>query len=57
MTHPNTPTREPSRKRTLVLAWLEAIEETDPNVISEVLNRCATNNAALRYFLMRARDG
>lgn len=54
MTHPNTPTREPSSERTLVLAWLEAIEETDPNVIAEVLNRCASNPSARAYYVGRA---
>lgn len=54
MTHQNTPTREQSRERTLVLAWLEAIEETDPNVIAEVLNRCVSNPSARAYYLGRA---
>ena len=56
MSHHNTSTLEPSSERTMVLAWLEAIEETDQNVISEVLNRCASNPIARAYFIGLANE-
>ena len=40
----------------VVMSWLEKIEAyTDE--ITEIMYRCATNNEALQYFLIRARDG
>jgi len=47
---PVAPDQEISRIR----AWLDHIEERDPAIIAEVLNRCRTNPEALVYFLSRA---
>ena len=45
-----------SRGRQLVLAWLESIEETDQDVIAEVLQRFETDTEARDYFLKRASE-
>jgi hypothetical protein len=37
-----------------VMGWLSSIGETDPAVVSEVLNRCRQDPDALQYFLRRA---
>lgn len=39
-----------------VRAWLAHIEETDPAVITEVLNRCRNDLNARRYFMERSEE-
>jgi hypothetical protein len=39
-----------------IRTWLDLIDETDPVVISEVLNKCRTDKEALAYFLHRAEE-
>jgi len=43
-------------QRNLVMSWLNEIE-AHPDEMLEVMDRCATNGAALCYFLMRAMHG
>lgn len=38
-----------------VLDWLYLIEEEDPAVIGEVLDRCRLDTDAVHYFMMRAK--
>lgn len=40
-----------------IRVWLDHIDETDPAVIAEVLNKCRTDNEAQTYFLNRAEEG
>lgn len=37
-------------------AWLTHIDETDPDIIDEVLDKCRTDSDARRYFLQRAEE-
>ena len=37
-----------------IKGWLTHIEETDPDIIAEVLDQCRTDLEARRYFLQRA---
>jgi len=39
-----------------IRAWLAHIEETDPAIIAEVLDKCRTNLEARRYFLKRSEE-
>ncbi len=39
---------------TAICAWLAHIEESDPGIISEVLNKCRAEPKARDYFLWRA---
>lgn len=39
-----------------VAAWLESIEETDPEVVSEVLHRCESDPEARDYFVVRSNE-
>lgn len=39
-----------------IRTWLAYIEETNPDTITEVLNKCRSNPDALRYFLQRAEE-
>lgn len=41
---------------TCVLAWLEHIGETDPEIVADVLNRCRLDPEARAYFLKRAKE-
>lgn len=41
---------------TRIRAWLAHIDETDPVMIEETLQRCATDPEALAYFLWRAQE-
>lgn len=36
--------------------WLKHIEETDSDVIEEIVERCKVNPEARRYFLMRSEE-
>lgn len=44
------------RDRSEVLAWLEAIEESDPEVVFEVLHLCESAPGARDYFVIRANE-
>lgn len=39
-----------------VRAWLEHIEETDLDIIEEIIKRCRVNSEAKRYFLLRSEE-
>jgi hypothetical protein len=39
-----------------IRAWLTHIEETDPDIIAELLNKCRADSDARRYFLQRAEE-
>lgn len=39
-----------------VLTWLESIDETDPEVVSDVLHRCEFDPEAREYFVIRANE-
>lgn len=39
-----------------VLACLESIDETDPEVVSEVLHRCESDPEARDYFVIRSKE-
>ena len=39
-----------------IRAWLAHIEETDPDIITEVLDKCHADSDARRYFLQRAEE-
>lgn len=39
-----------------IRAWLAHIEETDPNIIAELLDKCCADSGARRYFLQRAEE-
>jgi hypothetical protein len=43
-------------EETSIRAWLAYIEETDPAIIAEVLNKCRDNRDARRYFLKRSEE-
>lgn len=40
----------------IIRAWLAHIEETDPDIIAEVLDKCRSNPKALAYFLRRTEE-
>jgi hypothetical protein len=44
-----------SEDEAAILGWLKRIEESDPAVIGEVLEKCRTDPDTRAYFLMRAR--
>jgi len=39
-----------------IRAWLKYIEETDSDVIEEIIKRCKVNPEARQYFLMRSEE-
>lgn len=39
-----------------IRAWLKYIEETDLDVIEEIIDRCRVNPEARRYFSMRSEE-
>jgi len=39
-----------------ILAWLTHIEETDPAIIAEVVDKCRNDPEARRYFLKRSEE-
>ena len=39
-----------------IRAWLNHIEETDSDVIEEIVERCKVNPEARQYFLMRSEE-
>jgi hypothetical protein len=39
-----------------IRAWLAHIEETNPDEIADVLDKCRTNSEARAYFLLRAQE-
>jgi len=41
---------------TRIRAWLAHIDETDPELIAETLQRCKTDADVLRYFLWRSEE-
>lgn len=47
---------QPSSDETRIRAWLAHIDETDPVMIAETLQRCASDPEALAYFLWRAQE-
>lgn len=44
----------PIEDRQRITGWLDQVEEDDPAVIGDVLQRCETNLEARQYFIMRA---
>lgn len=46
----------PSRAERAIRAWLDHIRETNPEIIKEVLERCATDPDALVFFMARATE-
>ncbi len=42
------------KQRQRITAWLEYIGEGDPEVISEILEKCRNEPVALEYFLWRS---
>lgn len=45
-----------AEEETAIRAWLAHIEETDTDLIAEVLNQCRTDEEARAYFLRRAAE-
>ena len=43
-------------QETAIRAWLDHIEEDDPAIIAEVLDKCRTDPEALAYFSRRAEE-
>lgn len=43
-----------AEQETAIRAWMAHIEETDPEIIAEVLDKCQHTPEALDYFLHRA---
>lgn len=39
-----------------IRVWLKHIEETDSDVIEDIIERCKTNPEARQYFLMRSEE-
>ena len=48
------PTKAQTDDEARILDWLARIEETDPEIIAEVLEKCGKDADALAYFLNRA---
>jgi hypothetical protein len=46
----------PLAEKTVILNWLTAIGETDPDVIAEVVESARRDTEARGYFLKRARE-
>ncbi len=44
-------------EETSIRTWLVHIEETDPDIIAEVLNECRDDWNARRYFLKQSKEG
>ena len=53
--HPEVRTLPADETRDM-LAWLAAIGETDPELIADILDRCARDPAARAFFVHRARE-
>ena len=47
-------TKMSSKEESKIRAWFAQIEEIDPDLIAEVMDRCRTNPESLQYFLQRA---
>ena len=45
-----------SDEESSILAWLAHIEETDPAIIAEVVDKCRNDREACRYFLKRSEE-
>lgn len=43
-------------EESIILAWLTHIEETDPEIIAEVVDKCRNDLEARRYFLKRSEE-
>jgi len=43
-------------EETAVRTWLDDIDETDPTIITELLNKCNTDEKAKAYFLRRTEE-
>lgn len=52
--HPVTPLTE--EDATMIRAWLTYIEETDEDIIADVLDQCRIDADAREYFIDRARE-
>ncbi len=46
----------PEIEEATIREWLAYIEETDPETIAQVLNKCRTHTGARAYFLRRAKE-
>ena len=53
--HEQTPQPLDAAKESAIRAWLKRIQEDDPVVIDEVIEKCRLNPADLSYFLTQAR--
>ena len=53
---PDTDNKLMAANETAIRTWLSFIQETDPALINEVLDKCRSNPDALNYFLWRAKD-
>lgn len=45
-----------AEEETAIRAWLEHIEETDPEIIAEVMDKCQRESEARAYFLRRSEE-
>jgi len=45
-----------AKEERAIRAWLEYIEETDPKIIAEVIDKCQRDDEARPYFLTRAEE-
>ena len=45
-----------SHEESRVRAWLEHIQESDADIIHEIIERCRHNEDAKKYFLMRSKE-
>ncbi len=53
---PEPLTELPLSEEINIRAWLKHIEETDPDIITETVDRCRDDLDARRYFLMRSKE-
>jgi len=45
-----------AEEETMIHAWLTHIEETDPDIIADVMNKCRFDLEARTYFLQRSKE-
>lgn len=46
----------PPDEENRILAWLAHIEETDPSIITEVINKCRDDSDARQFFMQRSEE-
>ena len=54
--NPGPPHELSAEEESSIRAWLAHIEETDTDIIAELLNKCCADSHARRYFLQRAEE-